>query len=139
MATNKTTQTATSVTDFLDAVADEKKRTDCFRLAALLNEQTGFEPVLWGSSIVGFGSYHYRYESGREGDAPLVGFSPRKEALVLYLAADFEQKEALLQQLGKHKTGQGCVYFKKLEDIRIEVLNDLVANSVDSLKRTNRM
>ncbi|SMO76194.1 protein of unknown function (DU1801) [Solitalea koreensis] len=89
---------------------------------------------MWGSSIVGFGNYHYKYNSGHEGDAPLIGFSPRKDALTLYLSPIFEKKVELLQQLGKHKTGKGCIYLKNLEDINIEVLKEMITSSVNHIK-----
>ncbi|GAB4032994.1 DUF1801 domain-containing protein [Spirosoma gilvum] len=128
MAKNKTTETTQSVTDFINSVADEPKRTDSIRLVEIMQAQIGFEPKLWGPSIVGFGSYHYKYESGREGDAPLVGFSPRANALTLYLGS-FEGKDELLQKLGKHTTGKGCVYVKRLSDVDIDTLNELIRRS----------
>ncbi|MBN8820414.1 MULTISPECIES: DUF1801 domain-containing protein [unclassified Spirosoma] len=129
MATNKTTETNQSVTDFINAVADETKRIDSFRIVELMQIQTGFEPKMWGASIVGFGSYHYKYDSGREGNAPLVGFSPRANALTLYLGT-FERKDELLQKLGKHKIGKGCVYIKNLRDVDADVLKEMVTLSV---------
>jgi hypothetical protein len=134
MATNKTTETANSVTDFINSVADEAKRKDSFRLVELMQAQTGFEPKMWGGSIVGFGSYHYKYASGHEGDAPLAGFSPRKDAISLYLSPEFESKEKALQNLGKHKTGKGCIYIKKLDDVDVEVLKEMVTDSVTHLR-----
>lgn len=124
--TNKTTQTTASVTDFINSVADETKRNDSLRLVDIMKGQTGYEPRMWGPSIIGFGSYHYKYESGREGDMPLVGFSPRKEALTLYLSAAFDRRDELLQQLGKHKTGKGCLYIKKLVDVDLDTLNEMI-------------
>jgi hypothetical protein len=135
-STNKTTETAHSVTDFLNSVADETKRADSFQLVQLMKEQTGFEAKMWGPAIVGFGSYHYKYASGREGDAPLVGFSPRAKELSLYLAQDFTEKEKLLKDLGKHRTGVGCIYVKKLQDINIDVLGKMINNSVNHLQQT---
>jgi hypothetical protein len=132
--TNKTTETSNSVEDFLNTVADETKRNDCFQLVQLMQQQTGFEARMWGPAIVGFGSYHYKYASGREGDAPLVGFSPRAKEISLYFAQDFTAKEKLLQQFGKHRTGVGCVYIKKLQDINIEVLAQLVKASTRYLQ-----
>jgi hypothetical protein len=134
-STNKTTETENSVTDFLNSVADETKRTDSFQLMKIMKEQTGFEAKMWGPSIVGFGNYHYKYASGREGDAPLVGFSPRTKEISLYLAQDFTQKQELLQHFGKHRTGAGCVYIKKLQDINIEVLGKMIASSVKHLQQ----
>ena len=134
-STNKTTETTNSVTDFLNSVADETKRADSFQLVQLMKEQTGFEAKMWGPAIVGFGSYHYKYASGREGDAPLVGFSPRAKELSLYLAQDFTEKEKLLKDLGKHRTGAGCIYVKKLQDINIDVLGKMINNSVTHLQQ----
>ena len=133
-STNKTTETSNSVNDFLNSVADEIKRSDCFQLVQLMQQQTGFEARMWGPAIVGFGSYHYKYASGREGDAPLVGFSPRAKEISLYFAQDFTEKEQLLSHFGKHRTGVGCVYIKKLQDINIEVLAQLITASVKHLK-----
>jgi hypothetical protein len=135
MAKNKTTETKVSVTAFLNKVADETKRKDAFRIVEIMQAQTGSEPKMWGPSIVGFGSYHYKYESGHEGDAPLVGFSPRKDAFALYLSADFEKREELLLQLGKHKAGKGCVYIKKLDDIDVNVLKKLITLSFKYIKK----
>lgn len=134
MAKNKTTQTDDSVTGFLNAVADETKRNDSFRLVELMQNQTGFEPKLWGASIVGFGSYHYKYNSGHEGDAPLIGFSPRKDAISLYLDLNAEQRDELLPKFGKHKTGKGCIYIKKLDDVNTDVFNELIGVSVENMK-----
>ncbi|GAB3928937.1 DUF1801 domain-containing protein [Larkinella terrae] len=134
MAKNKTTQTDDSVTAFLNSVADEAKRNDAFRLVELMQSQTGFEPRLWGASIVGFGSYHYRYDSGHEGDAPLVGFSPRKDAISLYLALNAEQRDELLPKFGKHKTGKGCIYIKKLADVNTGVFYEMIGASVENMK-----
>lgn len=135
MAKNKTTETNLSVDDFLNAVADETKRNDSFRLVQIMKEQTGFDARMWGPSIVGFGSYHYKYPSGHEGDAPLVGFSPRAKEISLYLYQEFTEREKLLQQLGKHKSGVGCVYIKKLQDIDIDVLRKLISSSVEYLQK----
>jgi hypothetical protein len=137
-AKNKTTETNNSVADFLGSVTDETKRNDSFQLVQLMQQQTGFTAKMWGPAIVGFGSYHYKYASGREGDAPLVGFSlPRggTKELSLYFAQDFTEKEKLLQHLGKHRTGAGCVYIKKLQDINIEVLAQLITASVKYLQQ----
>ena len=134
-SSNKTTETQNSVDDFLNAVADETKRNDSFQLKALMQKHSGFEARMWGPSIVGFGTYHYKYASGREGDAPLVGFSPRAKEISLYLYQDFTEREKLLQQLGKHRSGVGCVYIKKLQDINIEVLAKLITTSVKHLQQ----
>jgi hypothetical protein len=133
MAKNKTTETTKSVTAFVNAISDTTKRKDSFEIIDLMTEQTGFEAKLWGPSIIGFGTYHYVYDSGREGDMPIVAFSPRSTAIVFYLSSNFEKREELLAKLGKHKTGKGCIYVKKLEDIDMSVLRKMVHLSV---KRT---
>lgn len=117
MAKNKTAETPINVTEFINRVKDEVKRKDSFTLIEIIKKQTGFDPKMWGTSIVGFGSYHYKYDSGHEGDSPLVGFSPRTSALTLYLCGHFENREELLEKLGKYKSSKGCIYIKKLEDI----------------------
>ncbi len=137
MATNKTTQTDNSVTAYINAIKDEKKRSDCVEIIKLISKQTALEPKMWGTGIVGFGSYHYKYESGREGDAPLTGLAARSTAIVLYLTANFDQRETLLKQFGKHKTGKGCIYIQKLEDIDLEILEKMVNNSVEFTKAHN--
>ena len=130
MAENKTKPTTLSVPAFLDACADEARRTDARALARLMQKVTGNKPAMWGPSIVGFDSYHYKYESGREGDMPVVGFSPRKAANVLYGAIGFEGAEALLARLGKHTTGKGCLYIRKLPDVDVKVLETLIEEAV---------
>lgn len=136
MAKNKTTETERSVTDFINAfVDDETKRKDAFELVKIMQETTGFQPKMWGPSIIGFGSYHYKYASGHEGDAPLAGFSPRKGAISLYLYALAEEREELLAKLGKHKPSKGCIYIKKLADIDVEILKKMVALSVKNLNK----
>ena len=135
MAANQTVPTKESVDRFLDKVDDEPKRDDCFELAKRMSKQTGFKPVMWGPAIVGFGSYHYKYDSGREGDAPLVAFSPRKAAIVLYFTMEADEKAAFLKKLGKHKLGGGCIYVKKLEDIDAGILNKMIDVSVKYLKK----
>lgn len=130
MAENKTKVTQASVAAFLETVADPVKRADAQALVKLMQSVTGEEPKMWGPSIVGFGSYHYRYESGREGDAPITGFSPRKAATVLYLMLGTGESEALLAKLGKHETSKGCLYIKKLADVDGKVLEALVTQSV---------
>ncbi|MFC7522734.1 DUF1801 domain-containing protein [Parapedobacter sp. GCM10030251] len=134
-AKNKTVETTASVVDFLDTLADDAKRKDSLRLTEIIKAETGFEPRMWGTSIIGFGSYHYHYDSGREGDAPLVGFSPRKNEFALYLAQDFEEREELLRQFGKHKTGKACIYVKKLADINEGILKRMIAASVNSTRK----
>lgn len=135
MATNKTTETSANVNDFINQITDEIKRNDAFRLVDIFSNQTGFEAKLWGPSIIGYGSYHYKYASGHEGDAPLIAFSPRASAISLYLHLPAEQREDLLQRLGKTKSGKGCIYVKKLTDINLDVLNELIDISMKSLKQ----
>lgn len=130
----KTVETTNSVTDFLNAIPEESKKADCFALIEIMKKQSGFDAKLWGPSIVGFGSYHYKYESGREGDAPLVAFSPRKAEISLYLSSNFENKEELLLKLGKHKSATACIYIKKLEDVNIPVLKKMISNSIKHIK-----
>ena len=130
MAKNKTTETNSSVTEFVNKVENEVKRNDSFKLIEIIKSITGFEPKMWGPAIIGFGNYHYKYESGHEGDAPLAGFSPRKDSLVLYFAPEFENREVLLSQLGKHRSSKSCVYVKKLGDIDIKILEIMIVNSM---------
>jgi len=136
MAAPKTIPNERSVSEFLDSVADEKKRADSYALLKLMQDVTGEPPRMWGESIVGFGSYHYRYASGREGDWPLTGFSPRKQNFSLYIMSGFERYEALMDQLGKHKTGKSCLYIKRLSDVDQQVLRQLVEESVQYMKAT---
>lgn len=138
MAEAKTKKTEKSVVDFLNGVEDEQKRRDSFAVMELMKEVTGEEPAMWGDSIVGFGSYHYRYASGREGDWLLTGFSPRKQNLTLYITSGFEQYDDLLDDLGKFKTGKSCLYLKRLEDVDLDVLRELVRQSVAHMEQTNR-
>lgn len=135
MATQKTTETKASISDYINQITDETKRKDAFCLVDIFQNQTNLEPKMWGSSIIGFGSYHYKYASGHEGDAPLVAFSPRATAISLYLHLPSEQREDLLQKLGKTKAGKGCIYVKKLSDINLEVLNELIGVSLKSIKQ----
>jgi hypothetical protein len=130
MAKNKTTETTHSVTDFLNTITDDAKRVDSFRLMEIMKEATGFEPKMWGSAIVGFGSYHYKYASGHEGDAPKAGFSPRAKEFSLYLAQNYTAKEISMKKLGKHRTGVGCVYIKKLADINEDILHEMIVSSI---------
>ena len=130
MAELKTKPTGADVTTFLNGVADEQKRRDCFTLVEMMREATGAEPQMWGDAIVGFGAEHYRYASGREGDWPLIGFSPRKQNLTLYLMYGFEQHGDLLAKLGKHSTGKSCLYVKRLSDVHLPTLRELVNLSV---------
>ncbi len=130
MAELKTKLTDASVEAFLAKIEDEKKRKDAQAVNALMRKVTGHEPKMWGDSIVGYGSYHYKYASGREGDWMLAGFSPRKQALTLYIMSGFEEYDELLAKLGKHTTGKSCLYIKKLEDVNLDVLRELVERSV---------
>ena len=131
----KTKENDASVTEFLDAVPDERKRADAYQVLELMRKVTGHEPKMWGGSIVGFGSYHYKYDSGREGDWPISGFSPRKTALTLYIMAGFEEYDDLLAKLGKYKTGKSCLYVKRLEDVDLKVLERLIRASVKAIAK----
>ena len=137
MAELKTKQTSQSVDEFLSAVADEQRRKDSRTVLRIMKEVTGEKPKMWGSSIVGFGSYHYKYASGREGHWFLTGFSPRKQNLTLYIMAGFSRYNELLRKLGKHKIGKSCLYIKRLDDIDIDVLTELVEQSVQHVARSD--
>ena len=137
MAELKTKLTDASVKDFLDGIADERKRQDSYAILAMMQEVTGVEAKMWGDSIVGFGSYHYKYASGREADWMLVGFSPRKQNLTLYIMSGFEQYDQLLQRLGKHSTAKSCLYIKRLADVDLTVLRELVKLSMEHMVSTN--
>ena len=134
MSELKTKVNNASVEKFLNTVADEQARKDCYEILKIMKQVTKEEPKMWGASIVGFGSYHYKGASGREGDWMLTGFSPRKQNLTLYLMHGFEVHKELLKKLGKHKTSMGCLYIKKLEDVDKKVLKELVAESVKRMK-----
>ena len=138
MSEPKTKPTGASVSDFLNAVADEQRRADCKALAKLMKKVTGFEPKMWGESIVGYGQYHYRGKSGREGDWPLTGFSPRKQALTVYLMSGLDSHEALLGRLGKFTRGKGCLYIKRLSDVDTDVLGQLIEESLRRMAEMNR-
>jgi len=133
MAELKTKQNVQSVTDFLQAVPDERKRDDSFAILELMKEVTGQEPKMWGDSIIGFGNYHYKYATGREGDWFLTGFSPRKQNLTLYIMSGFDEYDELLKKLGKYKTGKACLYINKLADVEISVIKELIQKSVSHL------
>jgi len=135
MKQNKTVETKDSVADFVAAIRDEKRRKDCTAIIELISEHTRLEPKMWGTSIVGFGTYHYKYESGRVGDAPLAGIASRANAITLYLASNFEEKEKLLSEFGKYKTGKGCIYIQKLEDIDTRILIKMVRHSIKNTKK----
>ena len=135
MAEPKTKPKSTSVEAFLNKVPDETRREDSFRIVEMMEEITGEEPTMWGKAIVGFGFYHYKYDSGREGDSPIVAFSPRKQDLTLYLNPRFEQKDELLEKLGKHRTGKSCLYIKRLSDIHEPTLKKLIRESAKSTRK----
>lgn len=136
MAKNKTVQTEANVADFINAFADsEQKRKDSFELLKLMEEISGHKAKMWGPSIIGFGKYHYKYESGHEGTAPLIGFSPRKSAISLYIVAELEEHEQLLQHLGKFKMGKACIYIKKLSDVNQDVIRELITATVDFINK----
>ena len=129
MAEMKTVQTEASVEDFLNLIENSQKREDCFEIVKMMKQVTKKEPKMWGPSIIGFGSYHYKYESGREGDSPQIGFSPRKQNITLYLLLGADHENPLLQKLGKHSTGKGCLYIKRLVDVDKKVLLELIKES----------
>jgi hypothetical protein len=130
----KTKENDHSVISFIESVDNPKKRDDAYKLLDIFTETTGYPAKMWGPSIIGFGSYHYKYDSGHEGDAPLVGFSPRKAKISLYFATGDTEREALLKELGKHTSGKACVYINKVDDIDTEVLKALIHQSVAFLK-----
>jgi len=136
MATkNKTAETKANVIDFINSFVDkEQKKRDSFRLIGLMKKWSGFEPKMWGPTIVGFGSYHYRYASGHEGDAPLIGFSPRKAEFSLYVTDPGNENEKLLDQLGKFKMSKACIYFKKLDDLNLDILEKLSKETIKNHK-----
>jgi hypothetical protein len=137
MAKLKTQRTDASVTELLESVPNERRRKDGFAVLELMKEVTGEEPAMWGTSIVGFGSYRYKYASGREGEWPLVGFSPRKQNLTLYIMSGFDDYDALLADLGKYRTGKACLYINKLEDVDLGILRELVKQSADHVAETH--
>jgi uncharacterized protein DUF1801 len=135
MAENKTKATDSSVDRYIDAIDDDIRRKDCQSLARLMAKVTKEKPKMWGPSIVGFGSYHYKYESGREGESCLIGFSSRKGDISVYLTQNFPGHDELLSKLGKHKMGKACLYIRKLDDVDLKVLEKLVFGSVAERKR----
>jgi hypothetical protein len=137
MAEVKTKPTDQSVNAFLEGVENESRRQDCLTLLELMRDVTGAEPIMWGTSIVGFGSYHYKGKSGREGDWFPVGFSPRKQNLTLYLMGGLDQLQPQLSKFGKHKTGKGCIYVNKLADVDLQMLREMVKKSVDLTSKSN--
>lgn len=134
MYEQKTKENDSSVYQFIEAVESERKREDAYTLLAIFTETTGFEAKMWGQSIIGFGKYHYQYKSGHEGEAPLVGFSPRKAKFSLYFAQADPVREEMLNRLGKHTSGKSCIYINKLADIDIEVLKALIKSSIEFLQ-----
>jgi hypothetical protein len=142
MATKKSPAmrpTGASVEEFVDRVPDERRRGDARRLCAMMQEITGEPPVMWGPSIIGFGSYHYRYDSGAEGDSALAGFAPRRQHLVSYLVGGFEDRyRSVLARLGPHQTGKGCLYLRRLDDVDQDVLRELIGRSVRVRKGIDR-
>jgi hypothetical protein len=136
MAELKTKVTKASIEKFLGGIKDEKKREDCYQLLKIMKKATKAEPKMWGTSIIGFGDYHYIYESGREGDWFVTGFSPRAQNLTLYMMGGFDSET--LKKLGKYKTGKGCLYINKLEDVDLHVLNELITKSLKKSKANAR-
>ena len=130
----KTKVNDASVTAFLNKIDDEQKRKDSFEIVKIMKQVTKEKPKMWGPSIVGFGSYHYKYESGREGDSPLIAFSPRKQNITLYVLLGADHENQLLKKLGKHTTSKWCLYIKKLRDVDMDVLKDLIAKSFQTSK-----
>ena len=137
MAELKTKPNDQSVEDFLNKVPDEKKRQNSFAILELMKQVTGDKPIMWGDSIIGFGTYKYKYASGRQGEWPVTGFSPRKQNLTIYIMSGFDEYDDLLTQLGKHSTGKSCLYIKKMEDIDQDVLRELISKSVEHMAATN--
>jgi hypothetical protein len=135
MAELKTKPTKVSVTKFLERIADENRRKDCFTVLKLMKKITGEEPKMWGPSIVGFGTFHYKYASGREGDWPLTGFSPRKQNLTIYIMCGLNKNPELLKKLGKYKSTVSCLYVNKLENIDLKVLEKLIKESIKFTKK----
>ncbi len=135
MAELKTKPTAQSVERFLKGISDPARREDCFAVAKIMEEVTGCEPKMWGTSIVGFGTQRYKYDSGREGDWMLVGFSPRKQNLTLYITSGFDKYDDLLESLGKHTVAKSCLYIKRLSDVNLPTLKKLIRNSVKDMNK----
>ena len=133
MAEPKTKPTQASVKEFLNQIPDKERREDCFAVAKIMEEITGDKPKMWGPSIVGFGTYHYKYASGHEGNWPVAAFSPRKKDLTVYLMVGFEKRTELMQKLGKHSTGKSCLYIKRLSDIHVPTLKKLIKASLKDL------
>jgi hypothetical protein len=133
-AKQKTTETTASVADFIKKIPDDQRKKDAQSIIKIMKEQSGFDAKMWGPAIIGFGSYHYKYDSGREGDAPLVAFSPRKTEFAIYLTSEFDNRDELLKLFGKHKSAKGCIYVRKMEDINVDILKKMIANSIKYYK-----
>lgn len=131
----KTKENENSVIEFIENVENPRKKEDAYRLLDIFSETTGYQAKMWGPSIIGFGAYHYKYSSGHEGDAPLVGFSPRKAKVSLYFAPGESEREQLLEKFGKHTRGKGCVYINKLADVDVETLKELIIQSIKHLRK----
>jgi hypothetical protein len=138
MAELKTKLTDASVTEYLNAIENDQVRQDCWVILEIMQDATKAKPMMWGDSIVGFGTYHYVYASGREGDWPLIGFSPRKQNITIYIMAGFEEYEELLARLGKHTRAKSCLYIKRLSDIHLPTLKKLIQTSVDHMIATHK-
>ena len=137
MAEQKTKPTNADVLKFIEKAPADKKRQDALIVLDLIAGITGLEPIMWGPSIIGFGSYHYKYESGHEGDAALIGFSPRKVKMVLYVLTGFRGQEELLAKLGKHKTGKVCLYINKLDDVNLDILEEIITNAFNHMSKVH--
>lgn len=135
MAGPKTKATAASVGDFMNSIEDRNQRADCKAIAAMMRKATGKRAKMWGASMVGYGSYHYKYASGQEGDFFLAGFSPRKQATTVYIMPGFSGYEGLMKKLGKYKTGKSCLYIKRLDDVDSDVLQQLITRSVAEMRK----
>lgn len=136
MGGNKTQPTKASVTEFLNSVGDRQQRADARKVGAMMRKATGHRPKMWGPSIVGYGKYRYKYESGREGEFLMTGYSPRKAALTVYIMPGFKRFAALMDKLGKHKTGKSCLYIKRLSDVDEKVLEKLINEAVKHMRKT---
>jgi len=134
MDKNKTVENATSVANFIDIIKDDKKRKDCLELISIIKRLTGLEPKMWGVGIVGFGSHHYKYESGRQGDSPDIAFSPRASSIAIYLSGNFDGRQRLLEKFGKHKTEKGCLHIKTLADIDAKILELMISKHLEHIK-----
>ncbi|MEJ2194996.1 MAG: DUF1801 domain-containing protein [Ignavibacteriaceae bacterium] len=136
MAELKTKETKASVEKFLNGVKEKQKREDSFQILKMMKQITKAKPKMWGPSIIGFGKYHFKYASGRDGDWFITGSSPRKQSLTLYLMSDLKKYKNLFSKLGKHKTSKGCVYINKLDDVDMKILRELITSSVKKVKKT---